>query len=84
MALDVTFKETLYKRADIAAAVVAGLVLSVKMCEGNTEKLDGAIAAFTYTAGVFCVPWAYIVDAARGQLGDGLAGLLDQVRQVEG
>ena len=80
--VQVTFRETLYTRADVAGALVAGVLLSVEMCRGNTEKLDGAIAAFRHTASVLCIPWAYIIEGAHGQLGEGLAGLLDGGQNV--
>ena len=75
--VQVTFEDTPCTRSGVAAAVVAGVVLSVKIYEGSTEKLDGALAAFCHTASVFRIPWAYIVEGAREQLGDGLAGLLE-------
>ena len=81
MALDV------YLVSEIRQSIIAALVLSVETHRANgcanVEHLGGCVSMAKYTALTFGIPWAFVANDARGALGDGVAGLLDQVRQIE-
>ncbi len=74
MALDVYFVQ------DIRSAIVAGVVLSIETAtangRANADHLAGILTMAKYQAGVFGIPWSFVVNDARLSLGAGCAGLL--------
>lgn len=80
MALDV------YLRRDINAAILAGLVVTMKAAQAagnNVEYLRGALAAYQGQALAFNLSWPGILSQARQELDAGNLALLDRLQVIE-